>query len=65
MHPYLYRSLLAIACSFIVLALIAFPFLKPGQAAFYANVIGVIILLVFILLITLEYRRERMGNTVY
>jgi len=58
MHPTLYRALLAIAMSFLVLALIAYPFIRPGSAPFIANTFGVILLLIFILGITLEYRRE-------
>ncbi len=58
MHPMMYRALLSISLSFLVLALIAYPFIRPGSAPFLADTMGVILLLIFILGITLEYRRQ-------
>ena len=54
----LYRSLLTVAMSFLILALIAYPFIRPGSAPFIANTLGIILLLIFIAGITIEYRRQ-------
>ena len=62
MHPTLYRSLLTVAMSFLVLAFIAYPFIRPGSAPFIANTLGVILLLIFIIGITLEYKRQQRGS---
>ncbi|ADT82985.1 hypothetical protein [Thermococcus barophilus] len=60
MHPMLYRSLLASALLFLVLGLIAMPFLKRGEPAFYANIIGMSLLLLFIIGISaLQYKDAR------
>ncbi|GEM_PF-2207380 len=57
MHPMLYKSLLASALLFLILGLIVMPFLKQGEPAFYANVIGISLLLLFIIGISaLQYK---------
>ncbi len=59
MHPHLYRALLTVAFTFIVLALIPLPVLDPNDPAYVADVIGLLLLVLFILAITWEYRRQQ------
>ncbi len=59
MHPHLYRALLTVAFTFIILALIPLPILDPGDPAYTADVLGLLLLVFFILAITWEYRRQQ------
>jgi hypothetical protein len=51
------RAYLAVALSFLVLALLALPFLKKGSASFAADIFGIIMLSVFIALLFIYGRR--------
>ncbi len=59
MNPVLYKSLVSIALFFLFLALIVFPFEEPGSPEFYADLYGIILLILFIILITLYYIRTK------
>lgn len=59
MHPHLYRALLTIAFTFIILALIPLPFLDSKNPAYIADLLGLLLLVLFILGITWEYRRQQ------
>ncbi|HDD26509.1 MAG TPA: hypothetical protein ENF75_05430 [Acidilobales archaeon] len=58
LHPLVYKTLLAIALTFLVLAVFAFIYLRPENPPFIVNIVGTLLLIVFILLITWEYRRQ-------
>ncbi len=51
------KAYLSIALSFLVLALIALPFLEKGSPSFVADVVGILLLLVFIALLLVYGRR--------
>ncbi|NPA05497.1 MAG: hypothetical protein GXO09_05330 [Crenarchaeota archaeon] len=53
----LLRYTLVIAFSFLVLALIALPFLKPGSPSFVADVVGIIMLVALIVAASIVIRR--------
>ncbi len=59
MHPQLYRALLTVAFTFIILALIPLPILDPNDPAYVADVLGLLLLVFFILAVTWEYRRQQ------
>ncbi len=59
MHPHLYRALLAVAFTFIILALIPLPILSPNDPAYTVDLLGILLLVIFILAITWEYRRQQ------
>ncbi len=56
MHPSLYKALLTIALTFIFLAGLVLPFQRTGSAEFVVSIFSIILLLIFIILITIEYR---------
>lgn len=58
LHPLLYKSLLVSTLSFLILALIVMPFLRRGEPEFYANILGILLLLLFIVAITILQHRE-------
>ena len=51
------KAYLSIALSFLVLALIALPFLEKGSPSFIADVAGIVLLLIFIALLLAYGRR--------
>ncbi|RLE60600.1 MAG: hypothetical protein DRJ35_02760 [Thermoprotei archaeon] len=55
MHPKLYRTLLSIAFTFLVLDIFSFMFTKPGSASFVSAVIGALLLVLFIVLISADF----------
>jgi len=59
MHPHLYRALLTIAFTFIILALIPLPILNPEDPAYVADLLGILLLILFVIAITWEYRRQQ------
>ena len=59
MHPNLYRALLAVAFTFIILALIPLPILSPNDPAYAVDLLGLLLLVLFVLAITWEYRRQQ------
>ncbi len=59
MHPHLYRALLAVAFTFIILALIPLPILSPNDPAYAVDLLGLLLLVLFVLAITWEYRRQQ------
>lgn len=56
MHPSLYRALLTIALTFIFLAGIVLPFQRTGSAEFIVTLFSMILLSIFIILLTIEYK---------
>lgn len=58
MDPDTGRLALNLAMVFLVLDLIALPFTRVGSGEFYIALIGIIILVAFITLVSLEIRRE-------
>ena len=58
MHPILYKALLTIALTFIFLAGIVLPFQRTGSAEFIVTIFSIILLLIFIILISIEYRNQ-------
>lgn len=52
------RAYLAVALSFLVLAVIALPFLRPGSPSFVADLVGIVMLIVFITVLTIYARRH-------
>lgn len=58
MHPLLYKSLVSTALFFLILALIVMPYIRPGSPEYYANIIGMILLILFIVLITIIYKKQ-------
>ncbi len=61
MEEYL-RGYLAVALSFLVLALLALPFLERGSPSFIADLLGIALLAVFIALILAYGRRMLAGE---
>ncbi len=59
MSPLLYKSLVSIALFFLFLALIVLPFEEPGSPEFYADLYGIILLILFIIFITFYYIRRK------
>ncbi len=61
MHPQLYRSLLAIAFTFLILALIPLPILAkdPDNPSLIVDIIGIALLILFIIGVTWEFRRQQ------
>ncbi len=59
MHPQLYRALLTVAFTFIILALIPLPILSPRDPAYTVDLLGLLLLVLFVLAITWEYRRQQ------
>ncbi len=61
MHPQLYRSLLAIAFTFLILALIPLPILvrDPNNPSLIVDLIGIALLVLFIVGITWEFKRQQ------
>ncbi len=57
MFAALLRYTLVIAFSFLVLALIALPFLRPGSPSFVADVVGIVMLVALILAASVLVRR--------
>jgi len=58
MHPSLYRALLTIALTFIFLAGIVLPFQRTSSAEFVVTIFSIMLLLIFIILISIEYRNQ-------
>jgi hypothetical protein len=58
MDPNTGRLALNLAMVFLVLDLIALPFTTVGSGEFYIALIGITILVVFIIVVSLEIRRE-------
>ena len=56
MHPSLYRALLTIALTFIFLAGLVLPFQRTNSAEFVVTIFSIILLIIFIILISIEYR---------
>jgi len=56
MHPSLYKALLTIALTFIFLAGIVLPFQRTGSAEFVVTIFSIILLFIFVILISIEYR---------
>ncbi len=57
-HPMLYKSMVTAALFFLALALLVMPYIKPGKPEFYANIIGIILLILFIVLVTIVHIRQ-------
>ncbi|WFO75156.1 hypothetical protein J4526_08795 [Desulfurococcaceae archaeon MEX13E-LK6-19] len=55
MYSKMYKLLLSIALTFLFLDIFSLLFLKPGTASFVACIIGVILLIIFIIIITIDY----------
>lgn len=64
MHPSLYRALLTIALTFIFLAGIVLPFQRTGSAEFVVTLFSIILLSIFIILLTIEYRIQTKMPTI-
>ncbi len=58
MFARLYKTLLSIALSFLILDIFSLFFLRTGSAEFVACILGIILLIVFIIGITLDYYWE-------
>lgn len=58
MHPLLYKSLIATASFFLVLALLVMPHIRPGSPEYYANITGIILLVLFIVFLTIIYKKQ-------
>ena len=58
MDPDIGRLALNLAMVFLVLDLIVLPFTRVGSGEFYIALIGITILVVFIIVVSLEIRRE-------
>ncbi len=56
----IYKLYLIIALSFLVLSLIALPYLKPGSPSFIVNLLGMMLLLLFIIMLLILTRRFKM-----
>ena len=52
-----FRLFLSIAFSFLILALFAMLFLKPGSPSFIVNMIGIAMLVLFIVLLSVFMRK--------
>jgi len=61
-----FRLFLSIAFSFLILALFAMLFLKPGSPSFIVNLIGIAMLVLFIVLLSVFMKRilSRAGEEV-
>ncbi|HIP56717.1 MAG TPA: hypothetical protein EYH02_01395 [Ignisphaera aggregans] len=52
-----FRLFLSVAFSFLILALFAMLFLKPGSPSFIVNLVGIAMLVLFIILLSVFMRR--------
>lgn len=59
MNPTLYKFYVSIAIVFLFLALVVFPLEEPGSPEFYADLYGIILLILFIILITIYYMKTK------
>jgi prepilin signal peptidase PulO-like enzyme (type II secretory pathway) len=59
LHPLVYRFLIVSALTFLLLALIVMPFIKWGSPEFYANLLGIILLIIFIILVTIYHYKTK------
>lgn len=58
MHPLLFKSLVTVALFFLALALLVMPYIKPESPEYYANIIGMILLILFIILMAIVYKKQ-------